>query len=233
MQRFEEMAGFQRVFQPSFNEVFHYDHPLKGQWRKKIFNNDNPLILELGCGKGEYTVALAKKFPQKNFIGVDIKGARIWKGAKIINEEKINNAAFLRTRIELIFRFFEKNEVDEIWLTFPDPHPKRRQRKKRLCSSEFLSLYQKFLIDMGYVHLKTDSSELFDYAKSLVLSNNLEIIFCTNDLYASDIKDDILGIRTFYETQFLNEGKAINYLYFKLPSDIILKEPESDTFDKI
>ncbi len=233
LQRFEEMAAFQRVIQPPFKEIFSQDHQFKGQWKKMVFNNNNPIVLELGCGKGEYTVGLAKMFQHKNFIGVDIKGARIWRGAKIINEENINNAAFLRTRIEFIFRFFDKNEVDEIWLTFPDPQLKLKKRKKRLCSSEFLSLYQNFLNDNGFIHLKTDSQQLFHYAEAIVQKNNLEISFSTKNLYHSDKQDDILRIQTFYERQFLNEGKPIYYLQFKLPSDKILIEPEINKFEKV
>lgn len=229
LQRFEEMKAFERVFQPSFNEIFSRDHDLKGRWKQLVFKNNNPLILELGCGKGEYTTGLAKMFPLKNFIGVDIKGARIWKGAKAINEENITNAAFLRTKIEFVFRFFEKDEIDEIWLTFPDPQPKKRKRKKRLCSTEFLKVYQKFLKNNGVIHLKTDSPELYQYATSVINKNNLEILLNTEDLYASDIHNEITAIRTYYETIFLNEGKSIFYLQFRLPADKTLEEIDIDS----
>ena len=218
LQRFEEMKRFQRVFQPSFSEVFDKDYSLKGKWKPAIFPNDNPIVLELGCGKGEYTVGLARNFPHFNFIGVDIKGARIWRGAKTINEEGIPNAAFLRTRIEFISNCFEKNEIDEIWLTFPDPQLKNRRRKKRLCSPEFLGLYQKFLKNEGIIHLKTDSPELYHYALAIALENSLEIILNTENLYNSGSQDKILSIRTFYEQQYLLEGKNIHYLKFRLPS---------------
>ena len=232
LQRFEEMASFKRVFQPSFSEIFNADYSLKASWKKEIFKNDNPIVLELGCGKGEYTVGLARSFPHYNFIGVDIKGARLWRGAKTINDEEITNAAFLRTRIEFISNCFDKNEVDEIWLTFPDPQLKNRRRKKRLCSSEFLGLYQKFLKNNGIIHLKTDSPELYHYALGLARENDLEVILNTENLYNTVSLDEILGIRTFYEQQFIQEGKNIFYLKFRLPSLKIIYEPRESDYQK-
>ena len=217
--KFRELADLERVFQPSFEEVFQKDYYLKGKWRSTVFKNDNPLILELGCGKGEYTVGMARQFQAKNFIGVDIKGARIWRGARTANEENLLNAAFLRTRIELINSFFDVDEVSEIWLTFPDPQEKKRRKKKRLSGSLFLNRYRQFLVDDGLIHLKTDNLVLFNYTKNLAEYNNLEIIFSSSDLYSSGYEDDILAIKTFYEKHFLSQEIPIKYIRFCLPSE--------------
>lgn len=219
LKKFEETRQFDRVFQPEFNEVFQKDYYLKGKWNKEVFKNNNPIILELGCGKGEYTVGLAKEYKDKNFIGVDIKGARIWKGARESNEQNILNSGFLRTRIEFIDSFFEKNEVDEIWLTFPDPQAKKRRRKKRLSGPRFLNLYQRFLKNGGIIHLKTDSRLLFDYTIQIIHYNQLELLYSSQDLYSSGLDDKILDIKTFYEKQYLEQGIPINYLKFRLPSN--------------
>lgn len=224
LKKFEETREFERVFQPEFEEVYQRDYPLKGKWNKEVFKNNNPVILELGCGKGEYTVGLAREYPGKNFIGVDIKGARLWKGARESNEEQILNSGFLRTRIEFIESFFAEDEIEEIWLTFPDPQPKKRRMKKRLSGPRFLQMYQKFLVNNGIVHLKTDSRILFDYTLELVKYNGLEILYFTNDLYNSGLEDRILGIKTFYEKQYLSQGIAINYLKFRLPSAQTISE---------
>ncbi len=224
------MESFERVFQPSFEEVYNKDYYLKGKWSAMVFHNDQPLVLELGCGKGEYTVNLARKFPGKNFIGIDIKGARLWRGAKIANEHNLFNAAFLRTRIEMIESFFGMDEVSEIWITFPDPQVKKRRNKKRLTSSRFLNHYRQFLADQGVVHLKTDNDILFSYTRDLVIYNELELLAATHDLYHSEIRDDVLSIQTFYEKQFLAEGKNINYLAFRLNKNRIIKEsPGNET----
>ena len=161
LERFTEMAHFRNVLQPGFDEVFGRKHPIMGKWHDTFFGNDNPIVIELGCGKGEYTVGLAKKFPEKNFIGIDIKGSRMWRGAKSAIEENLKNTGFLRTRIEFINSFFDKDEVDEIWLTFPDPQPKKSN--KRLSSCRFLNMYSNFLKQEGYIHLKTDSELLYSY----------------------------------------------------------------------
>lgn len=224
LRKFEENKSFDRLIQPEFDEVFQKDHPLKGKWNIEVFNNNKPIILELGCGKGEYTIGLAKEFSEKNFLGVDIKGARIWKGAKESNEKNILNAAFLRTRIELIDSFFNKDEIDEIWLTFPDPQIKKRRMKKRLSGPRFLNLYQKFLKPSGIIHLKTDSKTLYDYTLAVVKFNNLKIEYHTDDLYQSDLNDKILNIQTFYEKQFLDQGKKINYLKFRLHPDTAIED---------
>ena len=217
--RFHELTRLERVFQPSFDEAFGKDYILKGSWAQDVFRNNHPIVLELGCGKGEYTVGMARRFGDKNFIGVDIKGARIWRGSKTINEENILNAAFLRTRIEWIGSFFAKDEISEIWLTFPDPQEKKRRAKKRLSGSLFLNSYRSFLSPEGIIHLKTDNQILYDYTLALVQHNGAEILFSSADLYGSGYADDILEIKTFYEQQYLSQGVAIKYIRFRLPVD--------------
>jgi tRNA (guanine-N7-)-methyltransferase len=226
LERFAEMASFRNVIQPGFSEVFRKDHPIKGKWRDVFFENDYPLVVELGCGKGEYTVGLANINRHKNFIGIDIKGARIWKGAKTAMESNLKNAMFLRTRIEFISSFFDKDEVDEIWLTFPDPQP--RKRRKRLSSSMFLNQYKSFLKPDGFLHLKTDSHLLYQYTFSLATHNNLCVDLATDDLYHSDFISDELQIRTFYEKGYLEQGLRIYYMKFKLSDCEIIKEPPED-----
>jgi len=227
------METFERVFQPEFEEVFNRDFRLKGQWAGSVFDNDHPVLLELGCGKGEYTIGLAERYPGKNFIGVDIKGARIWKGAKTANERSLENVAFLRTRIELIESFFGPDEVDEIWITFPDPQLKRRRNKKRLTGPRFLNRYRTFLKDHGIVHLKTDNDVMFRYTAQLARQNGLEILAETDDLYQSEILDELLSIQTTYEKQFLSEGSSINYIAFRLPRNTVIRDlPEDDDHEE-
>jgi tRNA (guanine-N7-)-methyltransferase len=228
LQRFKEMDTFKNVFQPGFEEIFNKDFHLKSFWQQKVFNNTNPIVLELGCGKGEYTIGLARRFSQKNFIGVDIKGARMWKGAKEANTNNMNNVAFLRTRIEFINSFFSKNEISEIWITFPDPQIRKSRSKKRLTASRFLNTYKNFLQDEGIVHLKTDSVELYEYTQKIIAYNGLQNLFHTNDLYKNDTQDEILCIRTFYEQMFLDEGKKITYTKFRLSNNSIIKESSDD-----
>lgn len=226
--KFRENETFENVFQPEVSDFLDYTYPLKGKWRKEVFKNDNPIVLELGCGKGEYTVGLARKFPDKNFIGIDIKGARIWTGAKSANTEQLRNVAFLRTRIEIIKAFFDKNEVNEIWITFPDPQMKKRRAKKRLTSSLFLTMYQELLTDNGSVNLKTDSRFLYRYTCEVAQQNNLEIEFQTADLYNEPWIDDVLQIKTYYEQLHIDDGNTIHYLKFKLPQNKQLVEPDFD-----
>jgi len=226
LERFAEMTSFKNVLQPVFNEVFGKDHPVKGNWRDVFFENDFPLVIELGCGKGEYTVGLAKKDHLKNFVGVDIKGARIWRGAKTALEEDLKNVMFLRTRIEFIGSFFDKDEVDEIWLTFPDPQPKKRL--KRLSSSRFLNQYKLFLKPEGFLHMKTDSHLLYQYTYNLAMHNHLSVVAATEDLYHSDFAGEELEIRTFYEKGFLEKGLRIFYMKFRLSDCEIIKEPPED-----
>lgn len=226
LQRFAEMDTFSNVIQPPFDDIFGKDFYLKGNWNQRVFNNDNPLVLELGCGKGEYTVELARKYPYRNFIGVDIKGARIWRGARTALTEGLSNVRFLRTRIEFINSFFSGNEVSEIWVTFPDPQLKKK--RKRLTSSGFLKRYARFLINNGLVHLKTDNRILYQYTLSLVQLNNFNIRYYTDDLYNSGITDEILGIKTFYEKGFLEQGMKITYLCFNLPNEKEIQEPADE-----
>lgn len=224
IQRFAEMQTFSNVFQPAFEDAFRKDHPLKGKWHAGVFENNHPIVLELGCGKGEYTVGLSKKFLHKNFIGIDIKGSRIWRGAKTAIAEKLNHVKFLRTRIEMINSFFSENEVDEIWITFPDPQLKKK--RKRLTAPRFLMSYSRFLKNNGLVHLKTDNDVLYQYTLELVRVNGFKILYETDDLYHSGVCDDILEIKTFYENQFLSQGMRINYLCFELPHEKEIIEPE-------
>jgi tRNA (guanine-N7-)-methyltransferase len=244
--RWTELGGFDNVIQPNIDDVVSKDHPVKGSWKKDIFKNENPVVLELGCGKGEYTIGLATRFPDNNYIGIDIKGARIWRGAKTANEKKITNVAFLRTRIEFINSFFSADEIDEIWITFPDPHPGGRNANKRLTSPRFLNKYRLFLKNKGLIHLKTDNTELYNYTKKIVSYNALEINHITNDLYSEDqdnksstfynksipvnssetkpVSYDILSIETHYEKKFLNDGLKINYLSFKLDKEKYIED---------
>ena len=222
------METFDRVFQPEFEEVFNKDFRLKGHWAEQVFENDHPILLELGCGKGEYTIGLAEKYPDRNFIGVDIKGARIWKGASTANERSMRNVAFLRTRIEFIESFFAHNEISEIWITFPDPQLKKRRNKKRLTGPRFLNYYRTFLADNGIIYLKTDNDTLFAYTASLVRYNCLEILAESGDLYHSEYLDDLLSIQTTYEKQFLEEGSNINYISFRLTNEKTINDLPGD-----
>jgi tRNA (guanine-N7-)-methyltransferase len=222
--RWNELATLNNVFQPETDAVIGKDHQVKGTWKKKVFMNLNPLILELGCGKGEYTVGLATRFPDNNYIGIDIKGARMWRGAKTANENKLPNVAFIRTRIEFINSFFSADEVDEIWITFPDPHSGGRNSNKRLTSPWFLNKYRLFLKDKGLIHLKTDNSELYNYSKKIVLRNELKLVSSTSDLYSQNFSDEILSIKTHYEKIFLKDGLKINYLSFRLDKEKIIDE---------
>ena len=215
LERFEENLTFPNLFQVSYDFLQQNKFHLRGKWNSDFFKNDNPIVLELGCGKGEYTVNLAKKYPNKNFIGIDIKGARLWRGCKTSNEDKMNNVAFIRTRIQLIENFFDNNEVSEIWITFPDPQLKKPN--KRLTCERFLSHYKNIAKQNTIIHLKTDSYELYDYTLNEVIpQGNYKILFNTDDLYASDFQDDVKGVRTFYEQMFLDMGKKITYLKFEL-----------------
>ena len=198
--------------------------PMRGRWREDFFKNDNPIVLELGCGRGEYAVGLARRYPDRNFIGVDIKGARMWSGATESLQEGLKNVAFLRTNIEIIDRFFAPGEVQEIWLTFSDPQMKKAT--KRLTSSYFLARYRHFLADGGLIHLKTDSNFLFTYTKYVAEVNKLPVEVCTEDLYKGGDFSLDLSIRTYYEQQWLSRGISIKYMRFRLPHDGELTEPD-------
>ena len=222
--KFADMERFENVFQYPYSVVDDVPFDMKGKWREMYFHNDNPIVLELGCGKGEYTVELAKLYPEMNFIGVDIKGARMWTGAKKAIEEGQKNVSFLRTNIEIIDRFFAPGEVSEIWLTFSDPQMKKAT--KRLTSTYFMERYRRFLVDNGLIHLKTDSNFMFTYTRSMVEHNHLPVEVMTDDLYHSGLADEILSIRTYYEQQWLDRGLHIKYLRFRLPHQGVLEEPQ-------
>ncbi len=224
--RWTELGSYDNVIQPAIGDVSGKDHPIKGRWHSDLFKNKNPIVLELGCGKGEYTVGLANSFPENNFIGIDIKGARMWRGAKTANEQKLPNVAFLRTRIEFINSFFSEDEVDEIWITFPDPHPGGRNSNKRLTSPWFLNIYRQFLKDKALIHLKTDNKELYNFTFDVVKNNGLEIIFTTRDLH-SEKTDSILSIRTHYENIFTDAGQKINYLSFRLNKNMNIENAQA------
>ncbi len=226
LQRFAEMETFTNVIQPEFHDVFGKNYYLKGCWNKEQFFNTHPVVLELGCGKGEYTIGLARRFPQKNFIGVDIKGSRIWRGARTAIQESLVNVRFLRTHIEIINSFFGTDEVDEIWITFPDPQLKKK--RKRLTASGFLKNYSLFLKNNGLIHLKTDNDTLYQYTLDLANANGFKIRHQTADLYNSGLGNELLEIKTFYERQFLEQGMRINYLCFELPHETEIKEPPEE-----
>lgn len=238
--KFADMARYENVFQYPYSVVEHVPFEMKGHWHEQYFHNDNPIVLELGCGKGEYTVELAKLYPQMNFIGVDIKGARMWTGATQAIQEGLRNVAFLRTNIEIIERFFSEDEVQEIWLTFSDPQMKNP--RKRLTSTYFMCRYRKFLRDYGVIHLKTDSNFLFTYTTYMVEKNHLPVLFRTEDLYSQDVLDsltslqdpstpnrldpNVLKIQTYYEKMWLERGLNIRYMKFSLPRTGELQEPD-------
>lgn len=229
--KFAENETFANVLQPQFDEVFEKDHQLKGKWHSEYWDNNNPIVLELGCGKGEYSVNMAQFFPEKNFTGIDIKGARFWRGAKTATDEKIDNVAFIRTKIEFLHSFFDKDEVSEIWITFPDPQLKKRRAKKRLTSPRFLNMYRHIVKSGGTINLKTDSHELYSYTKFLLKHNNIIPTIATDNLYESEYINEVLEIKTHYEKMFLNEGKKINYIQFSLdPDQEIIDLPEEEHF---
>jgi len=223
LQKFADLREFTNVYEFATLEDSLQECELKGHWGEKVFGNNHPIVLELGCGKGEYTVGLARKYTDKNFIGIDIKGARMWTGAKQAIEENISNAAFLRTHIEFIEAFFGPEEISEIWLTFPDPQMKKVT--KRLTSSGFLSLYGRILRENGLIHLKTDSQFMFTYTTELVRLNDFPIIFQTDNLYHSGLNDDILSIKTYYEQQWLSRGIDIKYIKFNFVNKETISEP--------
>ncbi len=223
--KFAEMAENPLVVECPFWLLQKEGFPLKGKWHEEFFKNQNPIVLELGCGRGEYTIGLARRFPDKNFIGIDIKGARMWHGAKTALEEGMKNVAFLRTNIECIAGFFAPNEVAELWLTFSDPQMKKAT--KRLTSTYFMERYRKFLVDGGLIHVKTDSNFLATYTKYMVEKNGLPLLRCTFDLYAEqDVDSSLTDIRTYYEGMWLERGIPIKYLQFQLPQQGILEEPD-------
>lgn len=217
LKRFNENATFSNVVQPTREEVVNEQLALKGKWRADFFKNNNPIVLELGCGKGEYSVGLAERYPNKNFIGVDIKGARFWRGAKTAVENGLQNVGFLRTQIELIHHCFAENEVDEIWITFPDPQIKYKRTKHRMTNSEFLQRYKQILKPEGLMHLKTDSEFMHGYTLGLLHGEGHEVIYANHNIYKNEGAPNVVTtIQTFYEKQYLEINKPITYIQFKI-----------------
>ncbi|WP_127846700.1 tRNA (guanosine(46)-N7)-methyltransferase TrmB [Psychroflexus aestuariivivens] len=217
LKRFKENEDFPNVVQPERAEIVDDTFKYKNRWKQDFFKNEKPLILELGCGKGEYTVGLAKRYPDSNFLGIDIKGARFWRGAKTALEENITNAAFLRTQIELVDQIFGEGEVDEIWITFPDPQIKWKRTKHRMTNPEFLKKYKQVLKPDGLIHLKTDSEFMHGYTLGILEGLGYEIIYAHHDIYVNhQAPEVVVNIQTFYESQYLKEGKSITYTKFRL-----------------
>ena len=212
LKRFADLEGMQRVYQPG-TAYSDRDYHLKGKWGSEVFGNTRPIVLELGCGKGEYTVGLSRMFPNQNFIGIDRKGARIWRGAKTINEEQVMNAAFMRAQIQHLGSIFEPQEISSIWITFPDPQPQKTREKSRMTAPRFLDMYRKLLVPGGRVHLKTDSLPLYEYSVECANAAGATIHVSTSDLYATLDADPVLDIKTTYEKRFLAEGLKICYLW--------------------
>lgn len=225
LKKFAAVAAFDHVFECTYGEMDKAPFELKGKWCTDFFKNDKPIVLELGCGKGEYAVELGKHYPDKNFIGVDIKGARLYTGAKQALEQGLSNVAFIRTRIEMIEHFFAIDEVDEIWITFPDPQ--MRKATKRLTSTYFIKRYNNFLRKDGIIHLKTDSDFLYTYTDIMVRENKFEVLENSRNIYAQDQVSELLQIKTHYELQWLGRGKLIKYLKFRPHRDEFI-EPEVD-----
>ena len=217
LQKFEENKSFDNLFQYSYERIMAEGFPLKGRWHEDFFHNDNPIVLELGCGKGEYTVGLARAHRDINYIGIDIKGARMWRGLTQAREEGLDNVAFIRARIDQIENFFSPNEVDEIWVTFPDPHPGEGERnaRHRLTSPEFLQRYRKIVKPEGILNLKTDSPIMYEFTLHEVIEKQgLPLLYATDDLYANSDALEVKTIRTFYEQMWLDQGLTIKYLRF-------------------
>ncbi|HNX78326.1 MAG TPA: tRNA (guanosine(46)-N7)-methyltransferase TrmB [Prolixibacteraceae bacterium] len=227
--RFAEMAEFENVFQPDYDAIRENGFSLKNRWAEHYFRNQAPITLELGCGKGEYTVGLAERYPDRNFIGIDIKGARIYTGARDALQKNLKNVAFVRTKIENAELLFGPGEIAEIWLTFPDPQMKKE--RKRLTSSWFLERYRKFLSENAVIRLKTDSGFQYSYTRALAQQNNFRIINDCADLYATPLPDDLPAITTFYEKQWRERGMSIKYLAFSPGKEGIILEPEGE-FEK-
>lgn len=234
LKKFAEMETFQNVFQCGARELLPDSqvHPMAGHWRDRFFRNDHPIVLELGCGRGEYTVGLARKYPDRNFIGVDIKGARMWAGAKEATLDGLRNVAFLRTNIEIITAFFAPDEVDEIWITFCDPQMKKAT--KRLTSTWFMQRYQRIVRPGGLIHLKTDSPFLYTYTREMLRLNPYPVLADTDDLYACEQYPDAQSLKTHYERQWLDRGMRIKYLAWQLTPLASWEEPtveiEHDTY---
>ena len=215
LKRFEENKTLPSLFEPEIEDV-QGEYKLKAKWACDYFKNTNPIVLELGCGRGEYTVGLAQKYPNKNFIGIDRKGARIWRGAKTAYEDNLLNAAFLRTRLEYLNNCFAKDEVSEIWITFPDPHLKLKKERRRFTSDYFLEMYMNIIQPGGAIHLKTDNQYFYNYTLRIIQEGNHHLIFETPDLYADTCEEEAKDFQTFYEHIFLKENTKIKYIKFSL-----------------
>jgi len=214
--RFSENETFPNLIQLPYTEAMK-GIPYKGKWNVDFFNTKNPIVIELGCGKGEYSIGLAKRHPEVNFLGVDVKGARLWRGCRTSIDEGLKNVGFIRTQIELIEHYFQVGEVSEIWITFPDPQPKEFKAKKRLTSPAFIERYRKFLAKDGIIHLKTDNTSLFDYTLVMIEEFGHKLLFQERDIYnSSDCKGALIEIQTFYEKKYLELGQPIHYLKFAL-----------------
>lgn len=217
LKRFKENESFKNVYQPSRSDLIEGQFSFKGKWREVVFKNENPIVLELGCGKGEYTINLARRNPSKNFIGIDIKGARFWRGAKTAIEEHLDNVSFLRIQIELIQHAFSENEIDEIWITFPDPQIKYKRTKHRLTNSSFLQQYKQILKPDGIMHLKTDSEFMHGYTLGLLHGAGHDVLYANHNVYKLEgSPEEVTAIQTFYEAQYLEQDKAITYIRFKI-----------------
>ncbi len=214
LEKFAENSTFANFFQLPHEEISLNEASIKGKWHADFFKNENPIVLELGCGRGEYTIELAKRYANKNFIGIDRKGARMWKGCKQSVEEKMENVAFIRSQIQYIPNFFAENEVSEIWLTFPDPQPKRSKVNKRLTASYYLDIYRQILRPGGCIHLKTDNKQLFDFTLEVIEKLDYIILEKIEDIYALKVANLDLDIQTYYEKMWLEQGLTIYYLKF-------------------
>ena len=214
---FQENLTFPHLFQPGYKEVQSGFH-LRSQWNHAFFKNQNPVVIELGCGKGEYTVGLAAKYPKKNLIGIDFKGSRLWRGCKTVSEQGLKNVAFVRTRVDYLENLFGPREISEIWITFPDPQPGKE--RKRLTAPLFLNKYKTILTNDGIIHLKTDNQFFFDYSLGIVNEFKHHLLFTTEDLYNSGLQEDVIQIQTYYENIWLKEGKRIFYIKFRLNSTL-------------
>ena len=216
--RFAENLEFTHLIQPTREEIIN-DFKLKGKWNEQFFNNDHPIVLELGCGKGEYTIGLGEQFPDKNFLGIDLKGARLWRGAKTVDERNLNNIGYLRTQIELIDAAFDADEISEIWITFPDPQIKFKRKKHRLTHPYFLTKYKQILKPGGFIHLKTDSEFLHGYTLGIIETNGYKVLESNHDIYhdsTHDLPEYLYSIQTHYEKIYLKEDKRITYIKFQI-----------------
>ena len=210
---FRENLSFPHLFQPTYSDLIP-EFAFRSKWNDQFFGNDHPIVIELGCGKGEYTLGLASGYPEKNFIGIDWKGARLWRGCKTVSEKKMKNVGFIRTQVGLVEQVFATGEISEIWITFPDPQVKKE--RIRLTAPIFLAKYRNILSNDGIIHLKTDDPFFYNYTLDVIREHNHSLLWATDDLYHSGITGDLVGIQTYYENMWLTEGKKICYLRYQL-----------------